>query len=99
MDQLHVDIVTIGAGLASTSMALALLDQGYSGDILMLEKQSHVNTNKTWCFWGTNAVPEHLKPLIRKRWSCWQVSTETDLCEQTSRSEDSDSPQRHEFPF
>lgn len=74
----------IGAGLASTSLVLALLERGFDEPIAILEKEHAVSTKKTWCFWGEDAIPAYLKPLIAKQWSHWQVSSEKLTIEQSS---------------
>ncbi|MET4694817.1 lycopene cyclase family protein [Endozoicomonas lisbonensis] len=73
-----VDIVMIGAGLASTSLALALVNNGWRGQIVMLEASDCFNTHKTWCFWDTGALPDYLRPLCVRHWNHWQVSTPTE---------------------
>jgi lycopene beta-cyclase len=67
-------VIMIGAGLASTSLALSLLARGFSDPIILLERNAEISVNKTWCFWGFDSIPDYLKPLVAKRWSNWQVS-------------------------
>lgn len=70
----HVDIFIRGAGLAGISLALALIERGYSGQIIIAERQPCPNINKTWCFWGEELIPTYLQPLIAKKWRQWQFS-------------------------
>ena len=72
------DLVMIGAGMASTSLALALINSGYQGRMVMLEASRQINTKKNWCFWDTGTLPDYLKPLCCKRWYRWQTSTPTE---------------------
>lgn len=45
----RVDIIIRGAGLAGTSLMLALVEQGYTGKILVVDKLPKPDTQKTWC--------------------------------------------------
>ena len=67
-------ILMLGIGLASTSLALALHDRHYPGEILLFDQNSQPDINKTWCFWGKQWLPEYLRPLICKTWQAWQIS-------------------------
>ena len=67
-------ILLLGAGLASTSFALALNAKQYKGRVLLFENQQQPTKDKTWCFWGRNDLPEYLRPLVCKRWHSWQFS-------------------------
>lgn len=83
-------VLLIGAGLASTSLALALLDKGYQSNITILEKNKDISNQKTWCFWGLNTLPEYLKPLVKKHWKSWQISDQERALEQVSSQINSD---------
>ncbi|MGL6259867.1 lycopene cyclase family protein [Vibrio sp. WXL210] len=74
MQALKADIVMLGIGLSSCSLALALLEKGYRGDIVMLEREARVNSDKTWCFWDGEHIPHYLRPLICKSWPSWQIA-------------------------
>ena len=67
----------VGAGMASTSLALALINSGYRGRMVLLEANPQINTQKNWCFWDTGALPDYLKPLCCKRWHQWRIGTPT----------------------
>lgn len=73
-DERQNTVIMIGTGLSSTSLALSLLSRGFSDPIVLLERNSEISRNKTWCFWGADNIPDYLKPLIAKRWSNWEVS-------------------------
>tara|TARA_B100001059_G_scaffold107707_1_gene107397 strand:- start:1155 stop:2390 length:1236 start_codon:yes stop_codon:yes gene_type:complete len=68
------DLVMVGVGLSSCSLVLALIEAGYSGEIVMLEQADVVNTNKTWCYWSDKHMPRYLSPLVSKRWRHWRVA-------------------------
>ncbi|EDP60153.1 lycopene cyclase family protein [Vibrio sp. AND4] len=74
METIKTDIVMLGIGLSTCSLAMALLQQGYRGNIVMLEKERQANINKTWCFWNSEHIPPYLRHLISKRWSAWKVA-------------------------
>lgn len=67
-------ILLLGAGLASTSLALALNAKKYQGQVLLFDNQQQPAKDKTWCFWGRSNIPEYLRPLICKHWNSWQFS-------------------------
>ena len=74
-DQQHLscDIVCLGAGMASTSLVLALISGGYRGRIIMVEQAAASPSDRTWCFWGQQQLPAYLQSLVTKTWSHWRV--------------------------
>lgn len=75
IDQQHLscDIVCLGAGMASTSLVLALISGGYRGRIIMVEQAAASPSDRTWCFWGQQQLPAYLQSLVTKTWSHWRV--------------------------
>ena len=67
IDQQHLscDIVCLGAGMASTSLVLALISGGYRGRIIMVEKAASSPCDRTWCFWGRQQLPAYLQSLVK----------------------------------
>jgi lycopene beta-cyclase len=80
------DIVTLGGGMASLSLIVALLLRGYRGRIIILEQLVTPNADKTWCFWGKGSVPRYLQPLIRQQWPQWSASHNGHEVSQSSRN-------------
>lgn len=70
----NVDIIIRGAGLSGISLLLALIEQGYSGSVLVVEKRAEPETQKTWCFWGEENISSSLHHLIKRRWFSWSFS-------------------------
>lgn len=70
----NVDIIIRGAGLSGISLLLALTEQGYSGNVLVVEKRAKPETQKTWCFWGEQNISSSLHNLIKRRWFSWSFS-------------------------
>ena len=77
MKSINANVCILGIGLSGCSLALALLDKGYTGQIVMCEKEKSVNSHKTWCFWNERLIPQYLQDLIVKRWSSWNVSSQS----------------------
>ncbi|AUC88086.1 hypothetical protein CW735_07690 [Alteromonas sp. MB-3u-76] len=84
----RVDIIIRGAGLAGTSLMLALVEQGYTGKILVVDKLPKPDTQKTWCFWGDQNLPDSLRALIAKRWLTWSFSSDDEEFEHKTSSLD-----------
>jgi lycopene beta-cyclase len=83
-------VLMIGAGLSSSSLALALLDRGFNAPIVMMERNKQIFPHKTWCFWGEDWLPDYLRPLVAKRWSRWQISSQQKSHEHVSDSRSND---------
>jgi len=74
----NVDIIIRGAGLSGISLLLALIEQGYSGKVLVVEKRAKPETQKTWCFWGEHNISSSLRHLIKRRWHTWSFSDDVE---------------------
>lgn len=74
MVTLKADVVMLGIGLSTCSLAMALLKKGYRGHIVMLEKERDVDNNKTWCFWEGEYIPTYLRPIVSKTWASWKIA-------------------------
>lgn len=79
--QIDSDVCILGIGLSGCSLALALLNRGFKGRIVMLEQNQTVDTNKTWCFWNESILPDYLRKLISKRWSSWLVGYDSHMAD------------------
>lgn len=60
------DIIIAGAGLSGLSLAYALAQKGYTGNVLLVDESFAPKYTKTWCFWTKHPPPFY--NLIYKRW-------------------------------
>ncbi|RFA18019.1 lycopene cyclase family protein [Subtercola boreus] len=65
------DYVILGGGCAGLSAAIALLDAGASGSILIVDSRVDYRDDRTWCFWDVEPTP--FTHLARGRWNSWEV--------------------------
>src|SRR4051794_26077219 len=63
----------LGAGLGSLALADALLDEGVSGPVVLVDRRTSWPRDRTWCFWDVD-VP--YAGLATHRWDEWEVVTE-----------------------
>jgi lycopene beta-cyclase len=68
----HYDVVCIGLGAASLSL-LTRLAQNYSGHIAVIEQQSALKPDRTWCGWALRDHP--FSERVTQRWQQWKVCT------------------------
>lgn len=61
--------VILGAGLAGLSLADALLGQGVTSDITLVDTRTGFTDDRTWCFWDVQ--PHPYRHLVRERWAAW----------------------------
>lgn len=71
---IHYDIIIIGAGASGMSLTLALQDQGYTGKVLVLEGNDALHDSKIWSFWDLQNLPNYIYPLIDYKWHEWSSS-------------------------
>lgn len=73
---LSFDYVLVGGGLQSALLALALRARRPRSTIALLERDSRLGGNHTWCFHGSD-VPagseSWLEPLVAIRWTGYRV--------------------------
>jgi len=62
------DIILAGAGLSGLTLALELARRPAFKDkkILLLDRDTKLQNDRTWCFWATDAEP--LPPVVFKSW-------------------------------
>lgn len=70
------DIVILGAGCAGLSLCLALLEQGATGQILLVDSRTEYADDRTWSYWDVE--PTRFTHLASSRWATWRVSTSTE---------------------
>ncbi|HOY18012.1 MAG TPA: lycopene cyclase family protein [Haliscomenobacter sp.] len=53
----HFDCIIAGGGCSGLSLAYYLVDQGYQGDVLILDREQKSNNDRTWCWWSNSPTP------------------------------------------
>ncbi|MDX2071632.1 MAG: lycopene cyclase family protein [Haliscomenobacter sp.] len=53
----HFDCIIAGGGCSGLSLAYYLVEQGYLGDILVLDREQKSNNDRTWCWWSKSPTP------------------------------------------
>lgn len=71
MDAEHL---ILGAGCAGLALAAALVDAGVREEIVLVERRTRFENDRTWCFWDTGDIP--WAHLATRRWDAWNVRTE-----------------------
>ncbi len=76
------DIVIAGGGLSGLALAAELAAPELSGlSVLVLEKRSSYQRDRTWSYWTPTERPLHRYHAIeRQRWSQWSVSSKGQTC-------------------
>ena len=72
MDAEHL---ILGAGCAGLALAAALVDAGVREQILLVDRRTSFENDRTWCFWDTGDIP--WAHLATRRWEAWNVRTES----------------------
>ena len=62
----HFDCIIAGGGCSGLSLAYYLVDQGYLGDVLILDREQKSNNDRTWCWWSKSPTP--FDSLFTHRW-------------------------------
>ena len=62
----HFDCIIAGGGCSGLSLAYYLVDQGYQGDVLILDREQKSNNDRTWCWWSKSPTP--FDSLFTHRW-------------------------------
>ncbi|WP_373551146.1 lycopene cyclase family protein [Haliscomenobacter sp.] len=62
----HFDCIIAGGGCAGLSLAYYLVEQGYLGDVLILDREQKSNNDRTWCWWSKSPTP--FDSLFMHRW-------------------------------
>ncbi len=68
----NFDVIIAGAGLAGLSLAWYLIQEKYSGEILIADVSFEPKNDKTWSFWTTGTPP--FQQLLQKSWNRAQIS-------------------------
>ena len=62
----HFDCIIAGGGCAGLSLAYHLVSQGYSGDVLILDRERKSDNDRTWCWWSK--VPTPFDAILTHEW-------------------------------
>lgn len=63
----------LGAGLAGLSLACALVSRGVQDPIVVIDRRTTFDRDRTWCTWAVPGVP--FLELATHRWTEWEVHT------------------------
>ncbi|MEN0021475.1 MAG: lycopene cyclase family protein [Planctomycetota bacterium] len=64
-------VAILGAGCSGTAVARELLEQGFEGDIHLIDARSDFSRSQRWCFWEKADSP--LGQMASHSWDCWKV--------------------------
>jgi lycopene beta-cyclase len=76
------EFVILGAGCSGLSLCHHLLESGVDAPILILDRKTSFEDDRTWCFWDVEYTP--FTHLARKEWSSWSFASETGSVTQTT---------------
>jgi len=74
--------VILGAGLSGLSVARALLRERPGGPIILVDRRTAWEHDRTWCFWETPGIPD--AGLATARWTAWRTIGRDGAVEQRS---------------
>ncbi len=74
--------VILGAGLSGLSVARALLRQRPDASIVLVDRRTNWERDRTWCFWSTPGLPD--ADLATERWTRWRTIGADGAVEQRS---------------
>jgi len=64
----------LGAGCAGLSLACALLDEGVGEQIVLVDRRTSFDHDRTWCFWSAPDGPQlPFASLATHRWPAWRL--------------------------
>jgi lycopene beta-cyclase len=62
----------LGAGCAGLTLACALLDEGVGEQIVLVDRRTAFDHDRTWCFWASAPEPASAS-LATHRWPAWRL--------------------------
>jgi lycopene beta-cyclase len=65
-------MVILGAGLAGLSLACALLEEGVSEPIVLIDRRTRWERDRTWCTWASETTS--FAELAGHRWTAWRIA-------------------------
>ena len=63
--------VILGAGCAGLSLCYYLLECGVRAPILIVDRRSNFEDDRTWCFWDVEETP--FSGLAIRHWNSWKI--------------------------
>ena len=63
--------IILGSGCAGLSLAWNLLDSGVTDPILIVDRRTTYENDRTWCFWDVEPTP--FSDLATHSWSRWMI--------------------------
>ena len=75
-------IIILGAGCSGLSLCHYLLEEGVDEPILILDRRTSFEDDRTWCFWDVEPTP--FTHLAHKEWSSWSFASERGSITQTT---------------
>ncbi|QIN77886.1 hypothetical protein GBA65_04420 [Rubrobacter marinus] len=76
------EFVILGAGCSGLSLCHYLLEEGVDAPILILDRKTSFEDDRTWCFWDVEPTP--FTHLARGEWSSWSFASEAGSVTQTT---------------
>ncbi|MEM1176713.1 MAG: lycopene cyclase family protein [Acidobacteriota bacterium] len=64
-------VVIAGAGAAGLSLAVHLLDSGWTDPLVLVEPREHYRDDRTWCYWHFGDHP--FEGCVSRRWRRWRL--------------------------
>jgi len=64
-------LAILGAGLSGLSVARALLDEGVRDRLVLVDRRTTFERDRTWCLWDTQTTP--LAALADHAWASWRI--------------------------
>lgn len=83
MDRRPSSHLILGAGCAGLSLCLALLREGVTEPIALVDRRTAFGRDRTWCFWDVGSTP--LAALAGHRWERWTIATPAGVTTRGSR--------------
>lgn len=79
MDAQEYDYIFMGAGCASLSIIVRMIDSGKFSHkkILIIDKEEKNKNDRTWCFWEKEK--NYFEPVVYKTWNHLSVKTDVDI--------------------
>lgn len=76
------EFAILGSGCAGLSLCHYLLERGVTAPILIVDRRSVFEDDRTWCFWDVEPTP--FSHLAMHRWNSWSLHAEGESLVQTT---------------
>ena len=85
MAHTRANLVVLGGGCSGLSFTRELAQQGYAGNVVVIEPRTAYEDDRTWCFWGTTDDSHQAwSGLVSKSWPRWAFGRAGQLQQQRS---------------